>query len=91
MEVNFIGKPGNSNIINSTKKRITKADEYLELEDKRFKYIWKGITKLKEIEDEKLGISGLVTKQGGELVNFRLIKETQILKEGQTQTSYTKN
>ena len=51
MEVNFIGRPGNSTILTNIKKRSTKADDYLDLEEKRFRYMGKGITKLKELED----------------------------------------
>jgi hypothetical protein len=91
MEVNFIGRPGNSTILTNIKKRSTKADDYLDLEEKRFRYMGKGITKLKELEDEKLGITGISGKQNGELVNFKVIKEAQILNNGPPPITYTKN
>ena len=91
MEANFIGGLGSSSFLSNNKRRTTKIDEYLDLENKRFKFISKGIVKLKELEDEKLGITGLIMKQGGELVNFKLIKENQILSNGPPPISYTKN
>lgn len=90
MEVNFIGRPGYSTFL-ANKRKFFKYEEYLELEEKRFKNIFKGITKIKDLEDEKLGIPGLANKQGGEMINFKLIKESQILKEGPPAISYSKN
>lgn len=90
MEVNFIGRPGYSTILNSKKKTL-KADHYLELEDKRLRSIYKGIVMIKELEDEKLGISGVTSKQNGDIVNFKLIKESQLIKEGPVPLTYSKN
>lgn len=90
MEVNFIGRPGYSTILNNKRKYI-KSDEYSEMEEKRFKHLFQGINRLKELEDEKLGISGFGYKQGGEFINFKLIKENQILKDGPPAITYTKN
>lgn len=70
MELNFIGRPGFSNFL-AGKRKALKSDEYLDLEEKRFKLILKGIDKLKELEDEKLGISGLIGKQDGDYINFK--------------------
>lgn len=70
MELNFIGRPGFSNFLTGKRKAL-KSDEYLDLEEKRFKLILKGIDKLKELEDEKLGISGLIGKQDGDYINFK--------------------
>jgi len=86
-----MGKPGYSSFLQTNKRRNTKADDFLELEDKRFKFISKGITRIKEIEDEKLGFTGLSNKAGGELVNFKMIKESQILKDGPPPITYSKN
>lgn len=90
MEVNFIGRPGYTTILGA-KRRPMRCEEYIELEEKRFKHIYNGITKLKELEDEKLGIPGLASKQGGEMINFRLIKESQLIKEGAPAMTYSKN
>lgn len=90
MEVNFIGRPGNSTIL-SNKNKLLKSDEYIELEDKRLKLIYKGITKLKELEDEKHGISNLSSKQTSNVLNFKPIKEAQLLKDGPSLLAYSKN
>lgn len=89
METNFIGRPGYSTIL-TNKRKSFKFDEYIELQEKRFKQISKGIQKIKELEDEKLGISGFTPKQG-ELINFKLIKENQILKDGPPAITYSKS
>lgn len=62
MEANFIGRPGYSTFLTS-KRKYFKFEEYLEMEEKRLKNIYKGIIKLKDLEDEKLGIPGLANKQ----------------------------
>jgi hypothetical protein len=90
MEVNFIGRPGYSTIL-SSKKKTLKADYYLEVEDKRLRSIAKGIAKIKELEDEKLGISGVISQQNGNIINFKLIKESQIIKEGPSPLTYSKS
>lgn len=90
MELNFIGRPGFSNFLTSKRKSL-KSDEYLDLEEKRFKLILKGIDKLKELEDEKLGISGLIGKQDGDIINFKWIKESQLIKDGPPPITYSKS
>lgn len=72
------------------KRKYIKADEYLESEAKLFKMIYKGITKVKELEDEKLGIKPDTSKNNSEIVNFKVIKETQILKDGPPAIMYSK-
>jgi hypothetical protein len=89
MEVNYIGRPGMNNLATG-KRKSTKADEYTEMEEKKMRHIYKAITKLKEIEDEKLGITTPIGKQSGEIVNFKLIKESQILKDGAPAITYSK-
>ena len=36
------------------KRRLTRADEYLRLEYERFKILLEGLTKYKELEDDRL-------------------------------------
>ena len=62
----------------------------LNLRTNKGKDILKGLVKIKELEDEKLGIS-TPTKQMGEIVNFKLIKESQVLKDGPPAITYSKN
>lgn len=90
MEVNYIGRPGYTTILSSKRKPI-KTDEFVEVEEKRFKSILEGFEKVKELEDEKLGISGLTNKHGGEICNFKLIKENQIVKDDPPAITYSKS
>lgn len=90
MEINYIGRPGCNNLSTGKSKRI-KADEYMELEEKRFRSMFKAICKVKEQEDEKLGISTPSSKSSNEIINFKTIKESQIMKDGPPALTYSKS
>lgn len=53
MNVDFIGRPGIYQVMNTNKKFEALA-EYQKIEDERFRYFLEGINKYKEIEEEKL-------------------------------------
>lgn len=70
---------------------MTVSARYKLLIGKRLRNIFKGISKVKDIEDEKLGISGLMPKHGSDILNFKLIKENQLIKEGAPSLMYSKS